>query len=239
MNATGSGQKKTLSRAYLEVLSRTATATSVTYKATGEKIAFQFNPNEFTVTKTAKWEAETASGDTGGMAEFKGTDATKISDLAVLLDASDQSDGDISKKVKRLLDLTVAKGKSPAVPSFVAFAWGSITYLRAYVRSVEVHYEMFNGDGTPIRATCTLTLEEITDDRGNRQNPTSGGLDVQASVGTVEGDTLSGISYRQYGDPTLWRAIAEANNIDDPLRLPGGTRLLIPPAPPVVSGRTA
>ena len=36
------------------------------------------------------------------------------------------------------------------------------------------------------------------------------------------------IAYAAYGDPTRWRAIAEANGIDDPLRLRRGTALTIP-----------
>ena len=36
------------------------------------------------------------------------------------------------------------------------------------------------------------------------------------------------MAYRAYGDAGLWREIAEANEIDDPMRLHPGTRLLIP-----------
>ena len=43
-----------------------------------------------------------------------------------------------------------------------------------------------------------------------------------------EGDSLASIAFAAYGDPTLWRTIAEANEIDDPLRLPRGRALAIP-----------
>jgi nucleoid-associated protein YgaU len=46
----------------------------------------------------------------------------------------------------------------------------------------------------------------------------------------VAGDSLPSIAWREYGDPTLWRPIAERNGIDDPMRLPAGTALLIPAA---------
>ena len=39
---------------------------------------------------------------------------------------------------------------------------------------------------------------------------------------------LAVIAYAAYGDPTRWRLIAEANGIDDPLRLRRGTPLTIP-----------
>jgi nucleoid-associated protein YgaU len=42
------------------------------------------------------------------------------------------------------------------------------------------------------------------------------------------GDTLSAISAKLYRDPTLWRTIALANDIDDPRGLNPGVRLAIP-----------
>jgi nucleoid-associated protein YgaU len=43
-----------------------------------------------------------------------------------------------------------------------------------------------------------------------------------------DGDSLPSIAYDAYGDPTQWRVIAEANDVDDPLRLRRGTDLRIP-----------
>ena len=43
-----------------------------------------------------------------------------------------------------------------------------------------------------------------------------------------DGDSLPSIAYDAYGDPTQWRTIAEANDIDDPLRLRRGSELSIP-----------
>ena len=43
-----------------------------------------------------------------------------------------------------------------------------------------------------------------------------------------DGDSLQSIAYSMYGDPTRWRAIAEANGIDDPLALPRGRTLTVP-----------
>jgi nucleoid-associated protein YgaU len=60
------------------------------------------------------------------------------------------------------------------------------------------------------------------------QNPTSGALAARSVRTVVSGDSLPSMAYREYGDPTLWRALAEANEIDDPMRLPVGVTLLVP-----------
>jgi len=44
----------------------------------------------------------------------------------------------------------------------------------------------------------------------------------------ADGDSLPSVAYANYGDATRWRTIAEANGIDDPLRLRRGHQLSIP-----------
>jgi nucleoid-associated protein YgaU len=46
-----------------------------------------------------------------------------------------------------------------------------------------------------------------------------------------QGQTLSGIASAVYGDPTKWRPIAIANDLDDPRRLPPGLVLDVPRLP--------
>ena len=60
------------------------------------------------------------------------------------------------------------------------------------------------------------------------QNPTSGALSATASRQLLAGDSLAGIAYQEYGSAALWRATADANRIDDPMRVAPGTNLLIP-----------
>ena len=38
------------------------------------------------------------------------------------------------------------------------------------------------------------------------------------------------MAYTEYGDPTLWRDLAAFNRVDDPLRIPLGTVLMVPTA---------
>jgi nucleoid-associated protein YgaU len=60
------------------------------------------------------------------------------------------------------------------------------------------------------------------------QNPTTVGLAGLASHVVRDGDTLQSIAFAHYRDPTRWRRIAEANGIDDPMRLRRGHALTIP-----------
>ena len=84
--------------------------------------------------------------------------------------------------------------------------------------------ELFHKDGTPLRATmqCTFTDATFT---GELNSP-----DVSKTYVVQPLDNLLGIASAFYGDHGLWRVIAEANGIDDPLsQLTPGLTLAIPP----------
>jgi nucleoid-associated protein YgaU len=121
---------------------------------------------------------------------------------------------------------TVAKGK-PSAPH-VLFQWGDRITFKGYVESLAVKYTMFRAEGTPIRGTCTVAMKEFPLNP-KKQNPSSGGELGHRSHRVVHGDTLASLAYDEYGDPTTWRRIAAANEIDDPMRIAPGTVLRIPP----------
>jgi nucleoid-associated protein YgaU len=96
--------------------------------------------------------------------------------------------------------------------------------------SLSIHYAMFHPNGEPMRAFVDIELmqAEATSPVGQAQNPTTrGSAGLRAHI--VQGeDSLQSIAYESYRDPTLWRTIAEANDINDPLRIKRGTSLTIP-----------
>jgi nucleoid-associated protein YgaU len=112
--------------------------------------------------------------------------------------------------------------------------------FKAFGRQLNVRYTMFKEDGTPTRALALMTLiqAEKAQDSSSMPGGTSGGgnpttraIDAVRSHVVRDGDSLQSIAYEAYGDPTLWRAVAEANGIDDPLSLRRGMRLAVPRSP--------
>ena len=45
----------------------------------------------------------------------------------------------------------------------------------------------------------------------------------------VDGESLHSVAWAEYGQAKYWRALAAFNGIDDPLRIPSGTTILLPP----------
>ncbi|MDF3303095.1 CIS tube protein [Streptomyces tropicalis] len=197
---------------------------------------FDFNPAQLTLARRAQWKATPAPVERdGSLPEFMGTEPRELG-VEVFLDSSDEPTGNtVLKKVESLLACCEVTTKSIAAkqpsPPWVVFQWGSFSTARftAYVGSVDASYTLFGTTGVPIRATCRLQLHEIPS-RTKGQNPTSGALTAQRVHRVVAGDSLQSLAWREYGDASAWRAIAEANAVDDPARLPTGVELVLPAA---------
>lgn len=195
------------------------------------ELAFQYNPRELTISKTANWNSQPARGaQKAAQPEFTGAGPGKIS-LELFFDASTTHDGSVVAAVEQLLTCCVpteaSRGAGRATPPLVVLQWGTTRSFPAYVASVTAKYTLFTPGGTPIRATASVALEEVPGVLA-RQNPTSGSPGVRRLHTLVEGDTLASVAYAEYGDPTLWRALAAHNGVDDPVRLRAGTTLLVP-----------
>jgi hypothetical protein len=200
------------------------------------QVEFQFNPNQLELSRSASWNVRPAvAQERGPLPEFVGTQPASLQ-VEVFLDGSARpAASKVRRQVEQLLqccevDPQSVRSKRPS-PPWVRFNWGAFSTVQfvAYVESVSATYSLFSPTGEPLRATCQLSLTEVPRPT-KRQNPTSGAPSAQRVHPVVAGDSLASVAWQEYGNPTVWRAIAEANDIDDPMRLRPGTELLLPSA---------
>ena len=88
---------------------------------------------------------------------------------------------------------------------------------------------MFANDGTPLRAICKVVFKEYSTAATQLSNTRRESADHTKRMVLREGETLTALSAREYNDSRKWRAIADANNIDDPENLEAGTIVELPP----------
>ncbi|MFJ9585622.1 CIS tube protein [Streptomyces acidicola] len=197
---------------------------------------FDFNPSQLQLARSSQWMATPAAAVRDGtVPEFMGPEPRRMA-VEIFLDSSAKpSSNAVLKNVESLLKCCEVTAKSIAAnqpsPPWVVFQWGSFSTARfiSYVNSVDVTYSLFGTTGVPIRATCQVALHEIPSTIEG-QNPTSGALTAQSVHRVVAGDSLQSLAWREYGDASAWRAIAETNGIDDPAHLPTGIELILPAA---------
>jgi len=208
----------------------------------GAKIDCWFNPKDFTLSKNNKWDVKVVTGQDLPSVQFTSSDLQKIS-LDLLFDDTDSDQGDVRNICNKLFDMMKVDeqfktgDKNNARPPKVEFGWGKFVTFKAVCDSLSIQYTMFKPDGTPIRAQAKLGLTQVEPAvlqggggplNRHRQNPTTTGFAGLRSHVVRDGDSLMSIAYAAYGDATQWRRIAEANGIDDPVRVKRGTILTIP-----------
>ncbi|MGH9002625.1 MAG: LysM peptidoglycan-binding domain-containing protein, partial [Acidimicrobiia bacterium] len=184
-------------------------------------------PKDYSITRKASWRSDLAK-KAAAPSEYIGAEPTQIT-VEMFLDESEQKNGDVSKTVAQLLkalDPDQGTKDAPSAP-YVIFLWGKAIRFRGTLLSVAVRYSLFRGTGIPVRGSATLTIKEMAEPTAG-QNPTSGSLIGYRTHVVRAGDTLASVAYAEYGDPTRWRDLAEANDIDDPSRVFPGRSLLVP-----------
>lgn len=230
---SGDPSRPQVQRASLKLYESTPTKGGRKLEAEIGSVDFQFNPKEVTISKAASWKREPERGaKKAGPPQFTGAEPCKLT-LEMFFDATSSHDGSVVAAVEKLFSCCVPTektlGQDKPVPPLVVFTWGTVTSFPAFVTSVSAKYTLFTSTGTPIRATCSVSLEEMPGENG-KQNPTSGSVATQRVHRMVAGDSLASVAFQEYGDPTQWRRLAEYNGIDDPLRIPLDTVLLVPSA---------
>jgi hypothetical protein len=219
-----------------------------------KKVAFQFNPktikvghganlSELGAKTTPKNDSQTGTGSSDNnlgtlqMLDKLGKTSLKLAD--VLFDGAYvlQNCGTLlSWSYAYPTPITIgARGTLPKRQLMpLTFTWGQFmlgaettTAIPVILTRVDVTYERFTPTGRPIRATVSLDLQP-TAQNPLAQNPTSGGLAGRGGHMMISGETLPGIAVAQYGHPSAWRTLAEANDLDDPLRARPGSVLYLP-----------
>lgn len=145
--------------------------------------------------------------------------------------------GSVKTRVDKMLNWTKPlqpaqnrdlRGRKDARPPLLSFSWGtSFNGIKCHLTKLTVKYIRFTAEGVPTAATLSLQLTEVAQPSSGT-NPTSGGVAPIRGHVVKDGDSLPSLAFQTYGEARYWRALARANDIDDPLRLRPGTSLRLP-----------
>jgi hypothetical protein len=204
-------------------------------KPAGGKTSLEvmFNPTTYSLhLEQLVIETHTAATP-GAKQEYRGTNPMVFS-CQLFFDEFAKPKGDVTPAISTLLNWMrptedTVKDKKP-VPPTITFEWGGnkqLTGFKGFLTKCSVVYSLFAKDGTPIQAKVDIEIKGSAPD-APFTNPTSHAAGTNRAHTMIDGDTLQSIAAQELGTPSYWRAIADLNGIDDPLRLQPGTILLIP-----------
>ncbi|MGH9125324.1 MAG: LysM peptidoglycan-binding domain-containing protein [Acidimicrobiales bacterium] len=201
----------------------------------GTEIPCMFNPESLSVSRSNSWQSSSAPGRGVPTLRYEGASSGTFS-LSLFFDTTDDGTA-VTTHTSKLLKLMEVDSGLPgssdatqnARPPWVVFNWGDLHSFKAVITSLSLNFTYFSATGVPLRAKADLSLTQYQEELAfGPQNPTSGTPFPHRTHRVQPGETLDRISAMHYGDATMWRRIASANGIEDPLALRAGTLLAIP-----------
>ncbi|MBL9135545.1 MAG: LysM peptidoglycan-binding domain-containing protein [Verrucomicrobiales bacterium] len=206
---------------------------NVEFPAPGGGSAFTvcFNPTEYTVAKRTSYAEAAIPGLDSPMLQFSRGEARTLS-VELMLDTCTYDEGkDVrTEYVKPLESFLLVDGELHAPPP-CKLVWGSLEFI-GLPESLSTRFVLFQDDGTPVRARATLSFKEYIPISVQLANTPRSSPDRRKTHQLKRGETLWHLANEAYGDPALWRVIAEANEIDKPRAILPGTTLVIPALEP-------
>lgn len=202
----------------------------------GVTIECMFNPDKFGFSMSNRWESNSVPGVNSPAMRYAGGESGSF-DLDLVFDttATGTSVTTHTNKLLKLMEVdetlaTFDQSRNSGRPPWVTFHWGTNVHtFKAIITNLKVTFTYFSNEGLPLRASVQASFTQFEPDANwTRQNPTSGTPSPHRTHQVGPGDTLDRIAARYYGDATMWRLIAGANGIQDPLAIRPGQLLAIP-----------
>jgi nucleoid-associated protein YgaU len=187
-----------------------------------------FNPTDYSIERTNSFKASSIVGLSGPLLQFIHGEADLLSMELFIDDYTDRpADGksveDRIVEIASLLEVDAALHAPPPV----RFVWGKLDF-KAIIEKLTRKITLFRPDGTAARATLNVSFKEYKTLTELLVDPRRESADKSKRRVLVGLDDLWTLAGKEYGDPALWRVIAEANDIDEPRNVASGTWLIVP-----------
>ncbi len=205
-----------------------------------KKITLMFNPESYSISKSVTWSPpENSTGrstptqrllNAPGL-RFGGGSSRILTFQKVFFDVTEPMDGkpqDVRELTNKIVALTRIE-RDTGEPPLCELFWGQAPAgadfpFTGVLTNLVQNFLLFRRDGKPVRAELTLTFTEYIEPLDDQRE-----TDPEFTTRVIQrGDTLASIAAELYGDPTRWRIIAAANQMDDPRDLTIGRLLSIP-----------
>lgn len=228
---------------------------------TNERVSCMLNPESFEVRRQAGVRRSAGIGTALSPSAMQddpllwtGGGQTEIR-LDLLFDLSLQTG---SQKVEDVRELTrplhalSENGSEDKQAPIARFIWGKAWNVRCLVASVGERFEQFSASGCPRRSWLSMHLIRIAPSsactksaapdvpftiRSGEQLTALPVVDTTGGSDVGTGSRLDVLANEKYGNPGFWRLVASFNDLADPLHVPAGTPLRIPPRSVVEGGR--
>jgi hypothetical protein len=166
----------------------------------GTSIEAQYNPKQLQMTKTVPWQKVNQANQANGQGihlEFTGAEGREVT-VELLFDGFEKQ-ASVAGQIQQLETLSSVRDPTSTSeemrrPHRCVATWGgTLPSFRCVIESLSTTYTMFGDDGTPLRATCTVTLKEadvisMGSDGGGSSSSSSSSTDSNDNSDSNEND---------------------------------------------------
>lgn len=200
---------------------------TLTRLRTGQQISVMFNPAEYSFDVGNSFaEIDIPGLRTPPIQYVRGN--SRSLKMELFFDSYEKR-SDVRAATQQITGLLDADPLTQA-PPILLFNWGGFS-LQCVLESAAQRFTMFLEDGTPVRATLSVSFKEYEAVTVQIQSGLFIGPPTVHNI--IAGETASKVAELVLGDPKAWRAVADLNNLDNPRKLLAGAALVVPPKPPL------
>lgn len=205
----------------------------------GESIRALFNPERYTVAKSVQYAEVGIPGLDSPLLQYVRGQNEKIT-LELFFDTTDYSMTenvrDVREHTEKVYALTKVNPETHAPLRFMLI-WGESGNITSYdcdippwmvIESVSQEFTLFSPTGIPLRAKLTTSIREAWTIEEQLQETPRHSSDRTKVRRIQRGQNIVQIAAAEYNDPREWRAIADANDLENPRHLDPGATLVIP-----------
>jgi hypothetical protein len=206
-----------------------------------EVIKVLFNPAEYSIEKGNTFQSTSLPGLATPVTQFVTGNADTLS-MELYFDtyAKSSRHGEVTQRedvrnyTRKIADLMEIDPDLHA-PPICQFIWGPPlgspkgVQFTGILEKVSQKFTYFLDDGTPVRATLSISFKEYKTIQQQLQEMKLQSADRTKRKELKEGDAIWLLAHQEYGDPELWRVIADHNGLENPRIVAPGTALELPP----------
>lgn len=209
----------------------------------GARYEVLFNPAEYSIEKGNTFQSTSLPGLATPVTQFVTGNADTLS-MELYFDTYAKSSRhgtvtlkeDVRNYTRPISNLMEIDPELHA-PPICEFIWGPPIgtpeglEFRGILEKCSQKFTYFLDDGTPVRATLSVTFKEYKTVEQQLSEMKRQSADRTKLREFKEGDAVWLYAANEYGDPEKWRVIADHNQLDNPRIVAPGTKLELPPLP--------
>ena len=207
----------------------------------GTRFEVLFNPAEYSIEKGNTFQSTSLPGLATPVTQFVTGNADTLS-MELYFDTYSASSrhGEVTlredvrhytRKIANLMEID----PTLHAPPICEFIWGppigtpENLQFRGILEKVSQKFTYFLDDGTPVRETLSVSFKEYKTVEQQLSELKCQSADRTKLREFKDGDAVWLYAAHEYGDPELWRVIADHNQLENPRIVAPGTKLELPP----------